>query len=86
MAHRHKSGKRAKPKTVLRLPDLEQSKTAVLNYNGLSYSGAVMKLIPRSSDTSVPFMVVSGVSGDQNAPIMLNRESSRRFLSAIPAV
>jgi site-specific recombinase XerD len=31
MAHRQKSGKRSKPKTVLRLPDLEQSKTAVLN-------------------------------------------------------
>jgi hypothetical protein len=31
-------------------------------------------------------MIVSGVSGDQNAPIMLNRESSRRFLSAIPTI
>jgi site-specific recombinase XerD len=31
MAHRQKSGKRPKPKAVLRLPDLEQSKTAVLN-------------------------------------------------------
>jgi site-specific recombinase XerD len=31
MAHRQKSGKRSKPKSVLRLPDLEQSKTAVLN-------------------------------------------------------
>jgi site-specific recombinase XerD len=31
MAHRQKSSKRPKPKTVLRLPDLEHSKTAVLN-------------------------------------------------------
>jgi site-specific recombinase XerC len=31
MAHRQKSGKRPKPRAVLRLPDLEQSKTAVLN-------------------------------------------------------
>jgi len=31
MALRQKSSKRHKPKTVLRLPDLEQSKTAVLN-------------------------------------------------------
>ena len=31
MARRQGSGKRSKPKTVLRLPDLEQSKTAVLN-------------------------------------------------------
>lgn len=31
MAHRRKSGKAAKPKMVLRLPDLEQSKHAVLN-------------------------------------------------------
>lgn len=31
MVRRQKSGKRSKPKTVLRLPDLEQSKTAVLN-------------------------------------------------------
>ena len=31
MARRQKSGKRSKPKIVLRLPDLEQSKTAVLN-------------------------------------------------------
>ena len=31
MAHRHKATKRSKPKTILRLPDLEQSKNAVLN-------------------------------------------------------
>jgi len=31
MAHRQKLGKRSKPKTVLRLPDLEHSKNAVLN-------------------------------------------------------
>ena len=31
MVRRQKSGKRSKPKTTLRLPDLEQSKTAVLN-------------------------------------------------------
>jgi integrase len=31
MAHRLKTGKRSKPKTILRLPDLEQSKNAVLN-------------------------------------------------------
>ena len=31
MARRQKLGKRSKPKAVLRLPDLEQSKTAVLN-------------------------------------------------------
>jgi len=31
MARRQKSGKGSKPKTVLRLPDLEHSKTAVLN-------------------------------------------------------
>ena len=31
MKRRKKSGKRSRPKTVLRLPDLEQSKTAVLN-------------------------------------------------------
>jgi hypothetical protein len=31
MAHRDRSGKRPQPKAVLRLPDLEQSKTAVLN-------------------------------------------------------
>lgn len=31
MVRRQKSGKRSKPKTVLRLPHLEQSKTAVLN-------------------------------------------------------
>ncbi len=31
MARRQKAAKRAKPKTVLRLPDLEQSKNAVLN-------------------------------------------------------
>jgi site-specific recombinase XerD len=31
MAHRQKSAKRARPKSVLRLPDLEQSKSAVLN-------------------------------------------------------
>ena len=31
MANRHKAGKRSKPKTILRLPDLEQSKHAVLN-------------------------------------------------------
>lgn len=51
---------------------------------GLSYSGAVIKLISRLSDMSVPFMIVSGVSGNQNAPIMVNRESRRRFLSATP--
>jgi hypothetical protein len=31
MVRRQKAAKRPKPKTVLRLPDLEQSKTAVLN-------------------------------------------------------
>src|SRR5713226_8208369 len=31
MARRHKTAKRLKPKTVLRFPDLEQSKNAVLN-------------------------------------------------------
>ena len=31
MAHRKKTAKRSKPKTILRLPDLEQSKNAVLN-------------------------------------------------------
>ena len=31
MAHREKSNKRPKPKIALRLPDLEHSKTAVLN-------------------------------------------------------
>jgi len=31
MTRRKKSGKRSRPKAVLRLPDLEQSKTAVLN-------------------------------------------------------
>jgi hypothetical protein len=31
MARRQKIAKRPKPKTVLRLPDLEQSKNAVLN-------------------------------------------------------
>jgi hypothetical protein len=31
MPHRQKSGRCSKPKTVLRLPDLEQSKTSVLN-------------------------------------------------------
>jgi hypothetical protein len=31
MANRHEAGKRSKPKTILRLPDLEQSKHAVLN-------------------------------------------------------
>ncbi len=31
MAHRQKTAKRPKPRTVLRLPDLEQSKNAVLN-------------------------------------------------------
>jgi len=31
MANRPKTTKRRKPKTVLRLPDLEQSKNAVLN-------------------------------------------------------
>ena len=31
MARRQKTAKRPKPKTVLRLPDLEQSKNAVLN-------------------------------------------------------
>lgn len=31
MARRHKTAKRLKPKTVLRSPDLEQSKNAVLN-------------------------------------------------------
>src|SRR5687767_15739563 len=31
MARRKKTGKSSKPKTVLRLPDLEQSKNAVLN-------------------------------------------------------
>ncbi len=31
MARRHKAAKRPKPKTVLRFPDLEQSKNAVLN-------------------------------------------------------
>lgn len=31
MARRKKTTKRSKPKTILRLPDLEQSKNAVLN-------------------------------------------------------
>ena len=31
MARRHKTAKRPKPKMVLRFPDLEQSKNAVLN-------------------------------------------------------
>ena len=31
MARRHKTAKRPKPKTLLRFPDLEQSKNAVLN-------------------------------------------------------
>src|SRR6476661_4615295 len=31
MANRHKAAKRSKPKTILRLPDLEHSKHAVLN-------------------------------------------------------
>jgi len=31
MASRQKTAKRPRPKTVLRLPDLEQSKNAVLN-------------------------------------------------------
>src|SRR6476661_57777 len=31
MANRHKAAKRSKPKTILRLPDLEHSKSAVLN-------------------------------------------------------
>jgi site-specific recombinase XerD len=31
MAHRKKRGKRSRPKTVLRLPDLEQARNAVLN-------------------------------------------------------
>jgi site-specific recombinase XerC len=31
MAHQQKSGNRSKPKTVLRLPDLQHSKSAVLN-------------------------------------------------------
>jgi hypothetical protein len=31
MAQRQRSSKRSKPKTVLRLPDLEPSRTAVLN-------------------------------------------------------
>jgi hypothetical protein len=31
MARRQKTAKRPRPKTVLRLPDLEQSKNAVLN-------------------------------------------------------
>ena len=31
MARRNNTGKSSKPKTVLRLPDLEQSKNAVLN-------------------------------------------------------
>src|SRR5438067_11681502 len=31
MARRKKTAKRSKPKTILRLPDLEQSKNAVLN-------------------------------------------------------
>jgi|HubBroStandDraft_4_1064222.scaffolds.fasta_scaffold393630_1 hypothetical protein len=34
MAGRQKTGKRPKPKTVLRIPDLEQSKYAVLNSRG----------------------------------------------------
>ena len=31
MPHRQESVKRSKPKSVLRLPDLEQSRTAVFN-------------------------------------------------------
>ena len=31
MAHRQKTRTRSKPKTILRLPDLEKSKNAVLN-------------------------------------------------------
>jgi len=31
MGHRKKTGKRSRAKTILRLPDLEQSKNAVLN-------------------------------------------------------
>jgi hypothetical protein len=31
MAHRRKATNRSKPKTILRLPNLEQSKNAVLN-------------------------------------------------------
>src|SRR5260370_39547358 len=31
MGHRKKTSKRSRAKTILRLPDLEQSKTAVLN-------------------------------------------------------
>jgi hypothetical protein len=31
MAHRKKTGKGTRPKTVLRLPDLEQARNAVLN-------------------------------------------------------
>jgi hypothetical protein len=46
--------------------------------------GRSYEMIAFSSDTKVPVMIASGVSGDQNAPIMLNRESRRMFLSAIP--
>jgi site-specific recombinase XerD len=38
MTRRHKTAKRLKPKTVLRLPELEQSKNAVLNALGAASS------------------------------------------------
>jgi hypothetical protein len=40
MARRQKNAKRPTPKTVLRLPDLEQSKNAVLNSLNVRYFNA----------------------------------------------
>jgi hypothetical protein len=50
MARRKKTAKRPKPKTVLRLPDLEQSKNAVLNSlaapsSQISYGHAIDEFI-----------------------------------------
>lgn len=73
MARRKKAGKGSKPKTVLRLPDLEQSKHAVLNSlpaasSQESYGHAIDEFIgwycsePRLAqpDRSAPLSVLPG--------------------------
>ena len=54
MARRKKTAKRPKPKTVLRLPDLEQSKNAVLN----SLAGTQFANILRPRDRRVYLLVL----------------------------
>jgi hypothetical protein len=68
MARRKKTAKRPKPKTVLRLPDLEQSKNAVLNSLAaprlqVSYRHAIDEFICwyRFFESAMEFLVVHSV-------------------------